>query len=559
MRYSLLLLLLTIACSPGENASVQSSSSSITPNLVYKLSSRHTNTCLDYSDVDSQPMTDACQNDSTSQVWKLVPVTSGIYMLQNQGSGKCLHLHENHDDGQPTALDCVPTWWSGHWIINRIGSTPYHQLENRHMAGQCLDSHLSFDDGELREETCSPTYWSQHWTVIPIEECLDTTCNTTRGEDCNVCPDSCGACCGNRQCESQYGEDCESCPDDCGPCQIDIESHGDVCESCPDDCERCLDLCAICPESCDSCTQDDSPTSWSGPTTSFDVIDGRPVIDIDGTTYPPFFLGLNTTAVSSSDPEEAARAWADLEYQIELAKGQGMPIILLNLGWNMQQDADMRAQLLDLLRRHDVFLILRVSATSLMGRMLAYGDWPTPIEDMRLRNLEGDEISEVIQPTCGVPDCHRERPALDETWAQTIHANTATILREIDEQYPERIVGIQLNYLTTGEWFLRWDDRVDQNPGSASEPYYPMYDESSERRFCVYLEQMAPDLSCELPNPSDRNLGTYGSLLLDMSDDRARRSVYFNRFLSEVVVDTISTLAAEAKEMSDDRMLVTTF
>ena len=51
--------------------------------------------------------------------------------------------------------------------------------------------------------------------------CGDGKCSTSKGEDCQTCPEDCGTCtlCGNTFCEpGQPKEDPESCPEDCGPC-----------------------------------------------------------------------------------------------------------------------------------------------------------------------------------------------------------------------------------------------------------------------------------------------------------------------------------------------------
>jgi len=53
------------------------------------------------------------------------------------------------------------------------------------------------------------------------EECGDGDC--TGSEDCHICPDDCGDCCGNGVCEPEYDEDCDTCMEDCGECMDECE------------------------------------------------------------------------------------------------------------------------------------------------------------------------------------------------------------------------------------------------------------------------------------------------------------------------------------------------
>lgn len=65
--------------------------------------------------------------------------------------------------------------------------------------GVCADDEMCSLDGRCLP---SPT------------ACGDGACGPD--EDCAICPDDCGACCGDGVCQPGVGEDCASCPDDCG-------------------------------------------------------------------------------------------------------------------------------------------------------------------------------------------------------------------------------------------------------------------------------------------------------------------------------------------------------
>jgi hypothetical protein len=127
----------------------------------------------------------------------------------------------------------------------------------------------------------------------------------------------------------------------------------------------------------------------------------------------------------------------------------------------------------------------------------------------------------------------------------------------VQKKWARLIIGVQLSYLRTGEWFFRWDP-LFAHPGSLRDPYLPMYNAGARAAFCKYLENHASNLGCELPTAAQRTRGTFGNLL-DGSTPAARRSVHFNQFISERVVDAISKLSAWVKHYSGRRLLTLTF
>ena len=101
--------------------------------------------------------------------------------------------------------------------------------------------------------------------------CGDGECRMEHGEDCFVCPGDCGNCCGNDQCEPGYGEDCASCTEDCDCSGCGIECVGGECvltacddKQCGDDgCGGSCGTCGAC-EECQGghCVQ----VCWTDPT-----------------------------------------------------------------------------------------------------------------------------------------------------------------------------------------------------------------------------------------------------------------------------------------------------
>lgn len=61
--------------------------------------------------------------------------------------------------------------------------------------------------------------------IVEPKSCGDGTCQAKEG--CNLCPQDCGACCGNGQCEAQFGEDRYTCKGDCKPLDKGIPPGGD--------------------------------------------------------------------------------------------------------------------------------------------------------------------------------------------------------------------------------------------------------------------------------------------------------------------------------------------
>ncbi len=88
------------------------------------------------------------------------------------------------------------------------------------------------------ETTCN----SDCQEIIP-PKCGDDICNGT--EDCSICPNDCGACCGNGICNKEKDENCKTCSVDCGACEPYCgdgtcnKDKGETCTSCTGDCGAC--------------------------------------------------------------------------------------------------------------------------------------------------------------------------------------------------------------------------------------------------------------------------------------------------------------------------------
>ena len=104
--------------------------------------------------------------------------------------------------------------------------------------------------------------------------CGNDNCEPAYLENCNSCTEDCGICCGNNFCEEQFGEACDNCPQDCGPCPAECgdescdEALGESCNNCPEDCGVCPsscgdgqcdadeENCVSCPGDCGACQGD---------------------------------------------------------------------------------------------------------------------------------------------------------------------------------------------------------------------------------------------------------------------------------------------------------------
>jgi len=101
--------------------------------------------------------------------------------------------------------------------------------------GSCLEHHVC-----LAEGLC---YY--HHT------CGDSLCGPD--ENCSLCPEDCGPCCGNGVCEPGYGENCGNCPEDCvctqcGHTCVDITCTFTACDGRECGPDGCGGSCGTCPE-----------------------------------------------------------------------------------------------------------------------------------------------------------------------------------------------------------------------------------------------------------------------------------------------------------------------
>jgi hypothetical protein len=58
--------------------------------------------------------------------------------------------------------------------------------------------------------------------------CGNGTCDDDLLEDCDSCPEDCGACCGDGECSAYHLEECWSCPEDCPWCAELCDDGGEV-------------------------------------------------------------------------------------------------------------------------------------------------------------------------------------------------------------------------------------------------------------------------------------------------------------------------------------------
>ena len=90
-------------------------------------------------------------------------------------------------------------------------------------------------------------------TALPGPFCGDGTCGAD--EDCDRCPEDCGACasCGDGEC--QDSEKCESCPEDCGECPVTASCGDGTCDA-DEDCVSCEADCGACEVPGDCCDEE---------------------------------------------------------------------------------------------------------------------------------------------------------------------------------------------------------------------------------------------------------------------------------------------------------------
>jgi hypothetical protein len=123
------------------------------------------------------------------------------------------------------------------------------------------DSGAGGDFGEIGGADASPA------------ACGDGVCSHEGQEECDTCPQDCGACaaCGNGTCERDAGESaesCSSCEEDCGACSTCgdgqcVANSDENCTTCPDDCGVCQgcgdgkcdqnETCSSCKKDCGAC------------------------------------------------------------------------------------------------------------------------------------------------------------------------------------------------------------------------------------------------------------------------------------------------------------------
>ena len=95
---------------------------------------------------------------------------------------------------------------------------------------------------------------------LSVSVCGDGACQPD--EDCWLCPEDCGDCCGDNICSADPLESCSTCPWDCGECCGDgecAELEGETCITCVEDCGQCCGNGVCTPghtEDCHTCQED---------------------------------------------------------------------------------------------------------------------------------------------------------------------------------------------------------------------------------------------------------------------------------------------------------------
>lgn len=315
--------------------------------------------------------------------------------------------------------------------------------------------------------------------------------------------------------------------------------------------------------------------TWTGPRTTIIQLNGQKLLKICSApdsckiTYP-FFFAYNT----QTDPIIHGD-WNLFDYQIKLfleytQKAGVTPILQVHILSPEPAFLKKLAEKLNALNPRP-YLILR---------MFVYP------EDEMISFLPKSKAVNVLGEERSLPSAASMPYALSEEWIKTSEKHLEKTIKMMDNLYPARLLGIQICYMQTGEWFFcpfnknghppffeiesknniyPWSNDKDPLSPGIFDYFYGGMSNTSELEFCKWKD--LPDTlktNCRLPtlyemNNSPNQTAPASSPFLDPTNLDQLRSIYFSRFTSHRVAYAIERLLKKAKEVTNGKILTSAF
>ena len=146
-------------------------------------------------------------------------------------------------------------------------------------------------------------------------------------------------------------------------------------------------------------------------------------------------------------------------------------------------------------------------------------------------------------------DYNTSRVSPSSAWVSCASMHLERLMQLLDQRFPGKIFGVQVNALETTEWFL---------PGSCSPgtACFELADYSNSTR-AAYCSSHHPGSECALPSPAERINGVAGKAGAGVIT--TAESARFAAFLANRTVDAISSLARVIKAASHGNAFFATY
>lgn len=296
-----------------------------------------------------------------------------------------------------------------------------------------------------------------------------------------------------------------------------------------------------------------SLAGWSGPATTVQDHNGRPVISVDGEAHAPnWFVG--SVGWGRSCAKGSANLSA-LNVQVGAAADVGFELVEVCLAqWqlNYSSSAPVRDQGIEAQTRHVIDTVLHASPRAKLILRILVEHVTAPITLMSWRN--GSKLN-----VTGSPADHLSQgvSTVAGAWAAGAAARLVPFVAALDTAYPKRVAGVHLAAMHSGEW--NWPGMCTWDKGGND--FAADYSEPTLAAFCRQRVQNGPPPACALPTAAERNAARTGNSFVCGSahSDAASRVVEANRLLSRLTARAIAVLADALKHASAQRLLVLAF
>eukprot|EP01052_Picozoa_sp_SAG31_P024082 SAG31_NODE_2025_length_6642_cov_6.408681_3_plen_832_part_00 len=307
-------------------------------------------------------------------------------------------------------------------------------------------------------------------------------------------------------------------------------------------------LSSASPASATRCAQ-----PWSGPHSTIDNSTGSARLMIDGKVVVPIWL-----KVGGEDPLEQGGPdrWAKVQFTLDQATAAGgVPIVAFatdrlvrnssayeggtDWAFSDAHPFDNRtAELFDRIVAHAPTALLYPTVYPFFDHHGAQFSGPascvvagTPCDQVKTQNFGNASDVRVSFPN--VPSA---------AWAGATAAAMVRLMCYLDERFPRKIFGVQLDGLETGEWF-----QPGMGGNGASAAMYADYSNATLTAWCTETAGDHPT-ECAIPTTAERVIPTVGNSLIGGASSRSATA--FNQWLSKRTVQAVSTLARAAKQAS---------